>query len=214
MKFSKVIKIRRIEFDPIVQCMENELYIPLIDTRIKISEGWQEGEKKLFSRFRSDFPISTFCDVNKEEEKKIKKQLFAPLFILERIPMFEQMNSIFIIAYLFRRYALTGKSLLNIKSLIKLEQSWASYIVNITGLYNGNKMRKLIIDNHSAFISEPVEFKYTWKHDLEEVVSRLHILMIDIDDFVLSLYFIDNDNNPISKGDLDVFIDGIVIKNQ
>ena len=205
MNLTKEITNRKLNFEPQVEISKKSIKIKDVGISIDLIENFVLAEKDTFEKFKSEYQFPENPELNKKDRESFVSAIFEPIFILE-----SNGNKRPIIAcYLFNVRTLKGNNNLNIRSINKFELMWANYIAESKNDRSLNAKR--IANNKlNGAISETYKFEYKTKNGSENVLSNLRILTIEIKDYVLTFYIVDDDKNPLSQAKLEKFINGII----
>jgi hypothetical protein len=204
MNLTKEIKNRKIGFEPKVKVSNNRIEIDKIGIGIELSDNFTVADKSEFRNFISDYEFPKNLELSKKDREGFKNELFEPIFTLS-----DKENTRPIIAcYLFNLSDLKGNSNLNIRSITKYELMWAEYVLESKNNRRVN-VKRIVTNGINGSISENYWFVYKSKSSNSEKLSRLRILNLEINDYVLTFYIIDDEQNDLNETELEKFISGI-----
>ena len=204
MNLTKEIKNRKISFDPKVKLSNKRIEIDEIGIGIELSDKLIVADKSEFRNFISDYEFPKNLELSKKDREGFEKELFEPIFTLSD----KENNRPIIACYLFNVYALKGKTNLNIRSITKYELMWAEYILESKNNRRIN-VKRVVTNGINGSISEDYWFAYKSKSNNSEILSRLRILNLEINECVLTFYIVDDELKNLSKTELEKFISGI-----
>ncbi|MEZ2442775.1 hypothetical protein AB6805_13720 [Chitinophaga sp. RCC_12] len=191
--------------------MPDEISILELKINIGILPDWQVAGKDVFEFLKKHYEFNLFDDISPRDIAKFRKSLFPPVFLLQKSAVQSNGAHPYIAGYIFPRNILEGGANLHQVSLNKYEQMWAFNIVNKTsGRYQD--VNSLIIGHSVATLSNPISFSSGFTNtDGITPNERLRILMVDIGQFVLTMYILDNSINKITTDELQSFLQTIQI---
>ncbi|WP_282124723.1 hypothetical protein [Algibacter mikhailovii] len=204
MNLTKEITSRKLNFEPQVEISNDSIKIKDIAISIDLIENFVIAEKETFKKFKAEYQFPENSELNKKDRESFADAIFEPIFILENI---EKKRPI-IACYLFDVRALKGKNNLNIRSINKFELMWTSYLAESKNDRRLNAKR-IVTNGLNAAISETYQFEYKTNNGSENKLSNLKILTIEIKDYVLTFYIVDDEKNPLNQAELEKFINGI-----
>ena len=70
-------------------------------------------------------------------------------------------------------------------------------------------VKRVVTNGINGSISEDYWFAYKSKSINSEILSRLRILNLEINDYVLTFYILDDEQNDLNETELEKFISGI-----
>jgi hypothetical protein len=85
---------------------------------------------------------------------------------------------------------------------------WAEYVLESKNNRRVN-VKRIVTNGINGSISENFWFVYKSKSSNSEKLSRLRILNLEINDYVLTFYIVDDEQNALSETELEKFINGI-----
>ena len=204
MNLTKEIKNRKIGFEPKVKVSNNQIEIDQIGIGIELSDKFTLADKSDFWNFINDYEFPKNLELSKKDREGFKNELFEPIFTLS-----DKENKRPIIAcYLFNVNDLKGNTNLNIRSITKYELMWAEYILESKNNRRVN-VKRVVTNGINGSISENYWFAYNSKSSNSEKLSRLRIMNLEINDYVLTFYIIDDEQNELNETELEKFISGI-----
>jgi len=206
MNLTKEIKNRKIGFEPKVKVSKNLIEIEKIGIGIDIdlSDKFTLADKSDFRNFINDYEFPKNLELSKKDREGFMNELFEPIFTLS-----DKENTRPIIAcYLFNVNDLKGNTNLNIRSITKFELMWAEYILESKNNRRVN-VKRVVTNGINGSISENYWFVYKSKNSNSEKLSRLLILNLEINDYVLTFYIIDDEQNELNETELEKLISGI-----
>lgn len=204
MNLTKEIKNRKIGFEPKVKVSNNRIEIEKIGIGIELSDKFTVADKSEFRNFISDYEFPKNLELNKKDREEFEKELFEPIFTLSD----KENNRPIIACYLFNVNDLKGNTNLNIRSITKYELMWAEYILESKNNRRVN-VKRVVTNGINGSISENYWFAYKSKSTNSEILSRLRILNLEINDYVLTFYIVDDEQNALSETELEKFKNGI-----
>ncbi|WP_202029329.1 hypothetical protein [Galbibacter mesophilus] len=182
----------------------NRIEIDQIGIGIELSDKFTLADKSDFRNFINDYEFPKNLELSKKDREGFKNELFEPIFTLS-----DKENARPIIAcYLFNVNDLKGNTNLNIRSITKYELMWAEYILESKNNRRVNVIR-VVTNGINGSISENYWFVYKSKSSNSEKLSRLRIMNLEINDYVLTFYIIDDEQNDLNETELKKFISGI-----
>ncbi|MCM5664002.1 hypothetical protein [Galbibacter mesophilus] len=204
MNLTKEIKNRKNDFEPKLKVSNNRIEIDQIGIGIELSDKFTLADKSDFRNFINDYEFPKNLELSKKDREGFKNELFEPIFTLS-----DKENARPIIAcYLFNVNDLKGNTNLNIRSITKYELMWAEYILESKNNRRVNVIR-VVTNGINGSISENYWFVYKSKSSNSEKLSRLRIMNLEINDYVLTFYIIDDEQNDLNETELKKFISGI-----
>lgn len=209
MNFINVIKHRKLPFKLNIEFEDDHLIVQEFNISIGPLPLWEYSSKEVFNSFKKEFELSVFDDVSPSEAKKIRAALHPPAFILRKGNSKNNNETFYIAGYFVPRIVLNGGSNLHLRSLNKYEQMWASYIVKTHG--RNNEIKSLVIGNSIASLSGPIFFGPIAEKETTKRHNRLRILMIEMGEYVLICYIIDNPSYGDNEANLADFMNSISI---
>ena len=204
MNLTKEITSRKLNFEPQVEISNESIKIKDIGISIDLIENFVIAEKDTFEKFKAHYQFPENPELNKKDRESFINAIFQPIFILKNSGKIRPI----IACYLFDIRALKGKNNLNIRSINKFELMWTSYIAESKNDRRLNAKRILTNELNGA-ISESYRFEFKTKNSSENILSNLRILTIEIKDYVLTFYIVDDEKNPLNPVELEKFISGI-----
>jgi len=202
MNLTKEIQNRKISFNPKVKLSNKRIEIEEIGIKIELWNKFNVSDKSKFQNFLSNYEFPKNLELSKKDREGFKKELFEPIFTLSN----KENNRPIVACYLFNVYALKGKTNLNIQSITKYELMWAEYILESKNKRRVN-VKRIVTNGINGSVSE--DYWFTYKSNNTEILSRLRILNLEINEFVLTFYIVDDEQNNLSKIELEKFINGI-----
>ncbi|WP_452227615.1 hypothetical protein [Lacinutrix sp. MEBiC02404] len=204
MNLTKEITSRKLNFEPQVEFSNESIKIKDIGISINLIENFVIAEKDTFEKFKAEYQFPENSELNKKDRESFPRAIFEPIFILKN-----NGNKRPIIAcYLFDDRALKGKNNLNIRSINKFELMWTSYLAESKNDRRLNAKR-IVANELNGAISETYRFEYKTKNGFENKLSNLRILTIEIKNYVLTFYIVDDEKNTLNQAELEKFINGI-----
>jgi hypothetical protein len=204
MNLTKEITSRKLNFEPQVEISNESIKIKDIGISIDLIENFVIAEKDTFKKFKTEYQFPENSELNKKDRESFADAIFEPIFILEN----SKKKRPIIACYLFDVRALKGKNNLNIRSINKFELMWTSYLAKSKNDRRLNAKR-IVTNELNGAISETYRFEYKTKNGSENKLSNLRILTIEIKDYVLTFYIVDDEKNPLNQAELEKFINGI-----
>jgi hypothetical protein len=204
MNLTKEITSRKLNFEPQVEISNESIKIKDIGISIDLIEKFVIAEKDTFEKFKTEYQFPKNPELNKKDRESFVNAIYQPIFILEN----SGKKRPIIACYLFDVRALKGKNNLNIRSINKFELMWTSYLAESKNDRRLNAKR-IVANELNGAISEIYRFEYKTKNGSENTLSNLRILTIEIKDFVLTFYIVDDEKNPLNPAELEKFISGI-----
>tara|TARA_R110002096_G_scaffold252787_2_gene445654 strand:+ start:1369 stop:1992 length:624 start_codon:yes stop_codon:yes gene_type:complete len=207
MNLTKEIKNRKIGFEPKVKVSNNRIEIEKIGIGIELSGKFTVADKSEFRNFISDYEFPKNLELSKKDREGFEKELFEPIFTLSD----KENNRPIIACYLFNVNDLKGNTNLNIRSITKYELMWAEYVLESKNNRRVN-VKRVVTNGINGSISENYWFAYKSKSTNSDILSRLRILNLEINDYVLTFYIVDDEQNALSETELEKFINGIKVE--
>jgi hypothetical protein len=204
MNLTKEITSRKLNFEPQVEISNESIKIKDIGISIGLIENFVIAEQDTFEKFKAEYQFPKNSELNKKDKESFANAIFEPIFILEN----SEKKRPIIACYLFDVRALKGKNNLNIRSVNKFELMWTSYLAESKNDRRLNAKR-IVANELNGAISEIYRFEYKTKNSSESKLSNLRILTIEIKDYVLTFYIVDDEKNPLNQVELEKFINGI-----
>jgi len=204
MNLTKEITSRKLNFEPQVEISNESIKIKDIGISIDLIENFVIAEKDTFEKFKAEYQFPENPELNKKDRESFVNAIFQPIFILEN----SEKKRPIIACYLFDVRALKGKNNLNIRSINKFELMWTSYLAESKNDRRLNA-KQIVTNELNGAISEIYRFEYKTKNGSENKLSNLRILTIEIKDYVLTFYIVDDEKNPLNQAELEKFINGI-----
>ncbi|MEP1938565.1 MAG: hypothetical protein ABJK11_03300 [Balneola sp.] len=192
------------KFEPQVEISNELIKIKDIGISIDLIENFVIAEKDTFKKFKAEYQFPENSELNKKDRESFADAIFEPIFILEN----SENKRPIIACYLFDVRALKGKNNLNIRSINKFELMWTSYLAESKNDRRLNAKR-IVTNELNGAISETYRFIYKTKNGSENKLSNLRILTIEIKDYVLTFYIVDDEKTPLNQTELEKFINGI-----
>ena len=203
MNLTKAIINRKLDSDPELKFLTNQIQIGEIDISIEIPTNLTIAEKEEFENFKLNYSFPKNDELRNKDRLEFEKALFPPLFILKN----KDRNYPKIVCYLFNVYSLKGETNLNIRSITKYELMWAEYLVESRNSKRVN-VKKINSNGLEGAISEDYNFVYRSKSG-DEKLTRLRILNLEIRNYVLAFYLLDDETDIFSQESLNELIEGI-----
>ncbi|TRZ43121.1 hypothetical protein [Robertkochia solimangrovi] len=204
MNLTKEITSRKLNFEPQVEISNESIKIKDIGISIDLIENFVLADKDTFNKFKAEYQFPKNSELNKKDRESFADAIFEPVFILEN----SEKKRPIIACYLFDVRALKGKNNLNIRSINKFELMWTSYLAEPKNDRRLNAKR-IVTNELNGAISETYRFEYKTKNDSKNKLSNLKILTIEIKDYVLTFYIVDDEKNSLNQAELEKFINGI-----
>ena len=204
MNLTKEIKNRKIGFEPKVKVSNNRIEIDQIGIGIELSDKFTLADKSDFRNFINDYEFPKNLELSKKDREGFKNELFEPVFTLSD----KENTRPIITCYIFNVNDLKGISNLNIRSITKYELMWAEYFLESKNNRRVN-VKRVVTNGINGSISENYWFVYKSKSSNSEKLSRLRIMNLEINDYVLTFYIIDDEQNELNETELEKFISGI-----
>ena len=211
MNLTNQINIRQLNYKPKVDSQDGKLVISDLGVSINLSSKFRFSPENSFQSFLDNYMFPDNEELNKKDKETYKKVIFPPLKILESCDKTEEGFRPIVLIYLYDREALTGTSQLHIWSINKFEMMWAPYFIDSSGPYRTNP-KVLKIDGIPSSLSQALNFNYKSKNHPDGISSYLRTLTIDLQNYILAFYIVDNVQNRINDADLQGLIKGIKIE--
>ncbi|WP_017734124.1 hypothetical protein [Nafulsella turpanensis] len=208
---TETIAIRKLEFEPSADCLNNTIFIKDLDLTIDFGSDWLVSPDERFNEFMNDYIFPAEEDLSKKDRENYKNAIFPPLKIIEKREKKGGTFSPVMVIYLYERKALTGPSNLHIRSINKFEMMWAPYLIDASGPYRTNP-KVFKICGYPASLSQIMNFIYKSKDYPDGINSRLRTLTIDLAPYVLAFYLIDNTESFVDDIEVKSLIEGIKTK--
>ena len=203
MNLTNAIINRKLDSDPELKFLTNQIQIGEIDISIEIPTNLTIADKEEFENFKLNYSFPKNDELRNKDRLEFEKALFPPLFILKN----KYRNYPKIVCYLFNVYSLKGETNLNIRSITKYELMWAEYLVESRNSKRVN-VKKINSNGLEGAISEDYNFVYRSKSG-DEKLTRLRILNLEIRNYVLAFYLLDDETDIFSQESLNELIEGI-----
>ena len=204
MNLTKEITSRKLNFEPQVEILNESIKIKNIKISIDLIENFVIAEKDTFEKFKAEYQFPENSELNKKNRESFANAIFEPIFILEN----NEKKRPIIACYLFYFRALKGKNNLNIRSINKFELMLTAYLAESKNDRRLNTKR-IVANELNGAISEIYRFEYKTKSGSENKLSNLRLLTIEIKDYVLTFYIVDDEKNPLNQAELEKFINRI-----
>jgi hypothetical protein len=204
MNLTKEIKNRKIGFEPKIKVSNKRIEIDQFGIKIELSDKFTVADKSEFQNFINDYEFPKNLELSKKDREGFKNELFEPIFTLSD----KKKTRPIIACYLFNVSDLKGKTNLNIRSITKFELMWAEYLLESKNNRKVN-VKRVVTNGINGSISESYWFVYKSKSANSEKLSRLQILNLEINNYVLTFYIIDDEQNDLNETELEKFISGI-----
>ena len=211
MNIFTLLKQRRLRTNLNSKFLSGEISIHELKVHIGILPDWQVAGKDVFENLKKHYEFNIFDDISSRDIPKFRGSLFPPVFLLQKSAVQSKGAHPYIACYIFPRNVLEGGANLHLRSLNKYEQMWAFNIINKTsGRYQD--VNSIVIGHSVATLSNPINFNSGFTNPEGLIPNeRLRILMIDIGQFILTMYILDNSTNEINSNELKDFIETIKI---
>ena len=204
MNLTREIINRELNFEPKVEISTNTIKVECVGISISLTDNFAIAEKDTFSRFKYEYQFPENPELSRKDRESFVDAIFQPLFIIKR----NGNNRPLIACYLFDVYALKGKHNLNIRSINKFELMWATYLAESKNNRRPNAKR-IKTNGLNGAISDNYQFEYKTKLGSRCTPSNLRILTLEIKDYILTFYIVDDEENPMNQTELEKFINGI-----
>lgn len=212
MNLTRVISSRRLDFEPDIKLKGKIVCIAEIGAEINLQQDWYIAPTESFAEYKANYIFPEIDELSRKDKKTYKESIFPPMLLLVSSKKCEKVFKPIILTYLYRREALTGATLLHIRSINKFEMMWAPNFIDAhTSERTSPKVFKLC--GYPTSLSKTLNFVFRSNLYSEPIESRLTILTIDLVDFVLAFYIVDNYNCQLTEGDIEEFIQNIKIKD-
>ncbi len=204
MNLTKEIQKRKLNTEPKLRDLNNRIEICDVEISVEITDPFEVSDNSIFEKFLSSYEFPKNSELSKKDRDSLEQALFPPILTLTGKKNFRPL----VACYLFNVFALKGNTDLNIRSITKYELMWAEYILQSKNDRRVN-VKRISTNGIIGAISDDYWFAYKTKDSPSEILSRIRILNMEINDYVLTFYIVDDEQQSLSQTDLEKFISGI-----